>query len=77
MKKLTQRKVGTVYFFNSNLITIITTDNLVFTIDKVVQKEFSKYKFNLGDIVYLICDIEKHKVLTLMDAKIQDDPGDC
>ena len=76
MNKTTFKQIGTIYYISSQLITIITNDKLVFTIDRLSQKEFSKYKLKSGDVVYLICDKENHKVLTLMDAKTQSDPGD-
>lgn len=75
-KKDCAKKIGTVMYSDANLISILTTDRFVYTINKSEQREFSKINLDAGDLVYLICNEEEHKVLTLMDAKNQDEPDD-
>ena len=75
-KKTCAKKIGTVLYSESGCVSILTTDYFIYTINKSEQKEFSKINLDAGDIVYLICNEEEHKVLTLMDSKEQDEPPD-
>lgn len=61
-----QVRGGMVFGKDKGITCILDTGNLIYRIDVMSQKEFSKINLNVGDSVWLYCVPERFKVLTII-----------